>query len=119
MNLVNCHSTTGLYCLPGRIFALAFILGKGNIILHDLSLVLMCSHLAGALHSHLPVLLSSVHPSVGLAAHPNLTAAKPSQPYNCVGLGLCSMLLNQLNKSAVSGLRAVVAGAVRVNATHI
>lgn len=84
--------------------------------MHDLSLVLMCSHLAGALHSHLPVLLSSVHPSVGLAAHPNLTVA---QPYNRVGLGLCSMLLNQLNKSAVSGLRAVVAGAVRVNATHI
>ena len=80
-------------------------------------LVLVCSHLAGALHSHVPVLLPSVHPDVGLAAHPTLTAAKPSQPYGRAWL--CSVLLDQLNKSAVSGLRAVVAGAVWVNATHI
>lgn len=56
-------------------------------------------------------------PNVGLAAHPTLIPTKPSQPYNCVGL--CSVLLHQLNKSAVSGLRAVVAGAAQVNATHI
>lgn len=61
----------------------------------------------------------SVHPDVALAAHPTLAAAKPSQPYGRAEPGLCPLLLRQLNKSAVSGLRAVVAGAVRVNATHI
>lgn len=78
-------------------------------------LVLVHFHLAGALHSHLLVLLPSLYPDVGLAAHPTL----PSQPYGRAGPGLRCVVLDQLNRSVVSGLGAVVGGAVHVNATHI
>lgn len=78
-------------------------------------LVLVCPHLAGNIVRPLPDLA----PDMELAAHPTLIPTKPSKPYSCAGPGLCSVLLHQLNKSAISGLRAVVAGAAQVNATHI
>lgn len=110
MNWVNCHCTIGLHPLPERIIALAFILGKGNTIFCDLS---PCAGVSPSGREH------CLAPDMELAAHPTLIPTKPSEPYSCAGPGLCSVLLHQLNKSAISGLRAVVAGAAQVNATHI